>query len=101
MIGGRQAHGIDDVLLRPGHSVRFANRDQLLETLDRLDQRVPARHQGRTGDHREHFCILRYLHFVAGEDLLPLPVTLSKPRKDKILPISFSNGPRVGRRDLS
>jgi hypothetical protein len=53
----------------------------LLETLDRLDQRVPARHQGRTGDHREHFCILRYLHFVAGEDLLPLPVTLSKPPK--------------------
>lgn len=72
-------HDIDQVLLRPGDSVRFADRDPLLETLDRLDKRVPARHEGRTRDHREHFCILRYLRFLAGEDLLPLPVTLRKP----------------------
>jgi predicted nucleotidyltransferase len=71
-------HDIDKVLLRPGHSVNFEDRDHLLETLDRLDQRVPARHEGRTRDHREHFCMLRYLQFVAGEDLLPLPVTLRK-----------------------
>lgn len=76
-----QNHGIEKVLLRPSDSVSFADRDQLLETLDRLDQRVPARHERRTRDHREHFCILRYLHFVAGEDLLPLPVTLRKPPK--------------------
>lgn len=71
-------HDIDKVLLRPGDSVSFADRDQLLETLDRLDQQVPARHEGRTRDHREHFCMLRYLQFIAGEDLLPLPVTLKK-----------------------
>lgn len=69
---------IDEVLLRPGDSLRFEDRDQLLENLDRLDRRVPARHEGRTRDHREHFCMLRYLHFVAGGDLLPLPVTLRK-----------------------
>lgn len=73
------AHDIDKILLRPGHSVYFEDRDHLLETLDLLDQRVPARHEGRTKDHREHFCILRYLHFLAGEDLLPLPVTLRRP----------------------
>src|SRR3712207_6302066 len=78
---GQEVHGIDKVLLRPGNSVSFANRDHLLETLDRLNQRVPARHEGRTRDHREHFCMLRYLHFVAGEGLLPLPVTLRKPPK--------------------
>jgi uncharacterized protein len=72
-------YDIDKVLLRPGHSVSFADRDQLLETLDRLDRRVPRRHEGRNRDHREHFCILRYLHFVSGEDLLPLPVKLRKP----------------------
>jgi len=73
------AHEIDKILLRPGDSVTFENRDHLLETLDRLDQRVPARHEGRNRDHREHFCMLRYLRFVAAEDLLPLPVTLRKP----------------------
>jgi predicted nucleotidyltransferase len=72
-------HDMDKILLKPGHSVPFEDRDQLLEALDRLDQRVPARHEGRTKDHREHFCILRYLHFLAGEDLLPLPVTLRRP----------------------
>ena len=72
-------HEIDKVLLRPGQSVRFEDRDDLLEALDRLDQPVPARHEGRTRDHREHFCMVRYLRFVAGEGLLPLPVTLSKP----------------------
>jgi hypothetical protein len=43
------AHEIDKILLRPGQSVNFEDRDHLLETLDRLDQRVPARHEGRTG----------------------------------------------------
>lgn len=71
-------HDIDKVLLRPGNSVYFEDRDSLLETLDRLDQQVPARHEGRTQEHREHFCMLRYLRFLAGEDLLPLPVTLKK-----------------------
>jgi predicted nucleotidyltransferase len=72
------AHEIDKVLLRPGQSVLFEDRDHLLETLDRLDQPVPARHEGRNRDHREHFCMLRYLRFVAGNNLLPLPVTLRK-----------------------
>jgi len=72
-------HDLDSVLLRPGDSVRFENRDHLLETLDDLERKVPARHEGRTRDHREHFCILRYLRFITGEeDLLPLPVTLKK-----------------------
>jgi predicted nucleotidyltransferase len=73
------AQGIDQVLLRPGATVTFKDRDDLLETLDRLDQRVPARHEGRTKDHREHFCIVQYLRFLAMEELLPLPVTLRKP----------------------
>jgi hypothetical protein len=76
---GQGAHGIGEILLRPGRSVSFAHRDDLLDNLDRLDQRVPARHEGRTRDHREHFCMLRYLRFVAEADLLPLPVTLRKP----------------------
>jgi uncharacterized protein len=69
---------IEEILLRPGHSVTFEDRDHLLETLDRLDQPVPARHEGRSRDHREHFCMVHYLRFLAGEDLLPLPVTLRK-----------------------
>jgi uncharacterized protein len=73
-----EAREIDKVLLRPGQSVRFEDRDHLLEILDRLDQPVPARHEGRNRDHREHFCMLRYLRFVAGNNLLPLPVTLRK-----------------------
>jgi uncharacterized protein len=75
------ANDIDKVLLRPGAAVTFKARDDLLSSLDRFEQRVPARHEGRTSDHREHFCILRYLRFLAGEDLLPLPVTLRKPPK--------------------
>lgn len=74
-------HDINNVLLRPGDSIHFENRDHLLKTLDELDQRVPARHEGRKRDHREHFCMLRYLRFLAGEDLLPLPVTLRKTPK--------------------
>jgi predicted nucleotidyltransferase len=76
-------HDIDEVLLRPGRSVHFKDRDDLLETLDRLDQPVPARHEGRSRDQREHFCMLRYLRFVAGENLVPLPVTLSKPPENQ------------------
>jgi len=77
------AHAIDKVLLTPGDSVKLANRDELLETLDRLDQPVPARHEGRTTDQREHFVMLRYLRFLAGEDLLPLPVTLRKTPRNQ------------------
>jgi predicted nucleotidyltransferase len=80
MIAG-MAKSVDRVLLRPGDAVRFKDRDDLLETLDRLDQQIPARDEGRTIDHREHFCMLRYLRFLAGKDLLPLPVTLHKSRK--------------------
>jgi uncharacterized protein len=72
-------HDLDKVVLRPGHSVNFEDRDHLLETLDQLDQPVPERHEGRSRDHREHFCMVRYLRLLAGEDLLPLPVTLRKP----------------------
>jgi uncharacterized protein len=72
------AGDIDEVLLLRGDSIRFEDRDDLIEKLDRLDRRVPARHEGRTTDHREHFCIIRYLHFLAGEDLLPIPVTLRR-----------------------
>lgn len=68
-------HDLDKVLLRPDNPVHFEDRDHLLEM---LDQRVPARHEGRSRDHREHFCMLRYLRFLSGEDLLPLPVTLRK-----------------------
>jgi len=75
-------HEIDKVLLRPGAAVTFKDRDDLLEALDRLDQRVPERHERRTKDHREHFCMVRYLRFLAGEDLLPLPVSLRKSLED-------------------
>lgn len=75
MITG-MAHEIDKVVLTPGNPVKFENRDALLATLDRLDQPVPARHEGRTTAQREHFVMLRYLRFLAGEDLLPVPVTL-------------------------
>lgn len=68
---------IEDVLLRPGDSVSFADRDDLLEKLDELSRPVPGRLE-RSKDHREHFCMLRYLRFLTGEGLLPLPVTLRK-----------------------
>lgn len=72
--------GIAEILLTPGASVSFADRDNLLKKLDTLGRRVPGRLEGRTRDHREQFCILRYLRFLAGagEGLLPLPVTLKK-----------------------
>ncbi|MGD2114472.1 MAG: hypothetical protein PVG07_05455 [Acidobacteriota bacterium] len=69
---------IEEVLLRPGDSVPFADRNDLLEKLDDLSRRVPGRLEGRTKDHREHFCMLRYLRFLTGEGLLPLPITLRK-----------------------
>lgn len=74
------AQTIDEVLLEPGDSMSFADRDDLLEKLDHLDRRIPGgtRRRERKAKHREHFCIVRYLGFLAGEDLLPLPVTLTK-----------------------
>lgn len=75
----------DDVFLQPGQSVRFADRDDLLETLDRLHRRPPGREVGRTVDQREHYQMLLYLRFLAGADqnLLPLPVTLRKSRRNQ------------------
>ena len=72
--------GIDQVLLRPGASVHFQDRDDLLKKINHLEQEVPARHKGRTKDHREHFVMVSYLGFLAGagEDLLGLPATLRK-----------------------
>jgi uncharacterized protein len=73
---------IDKVLLRPGDAMSFEDRDDLLASLDRLDQPVPSRHEKRSKLQREHFTTVRYLRFLAGEDLLPLPVTLRKPKDD-------------------
>jgi predicted nucleotidyltransferase len=72
---------IDRVLLRPGAVVDFKNRDDLLEKLDLLEQRIPARHEGRTEEYRQHFCMCRYLRLVGLEGLLKLPVTLKVTRK--------------------
>jgi predicted nucleotidyltransferase len=67
--------------LRPGDTVTFEDRDDLLVKLDRLDRPVPARHEGRTRDDREHACMLAYLRFIGKADLLPLPVTLRENRE--------------------
>lgn len=77
------ARDIDPVVLRPGQSITFKDRDHLLQTLDRLDQPVPERHAGRSRDHGEYFCMVRYLRRLAGEDLIPLPVTLRKSAKNQ------------------
>ncbi len=73
---------IEEVLLKPGASVRFEDRDDLLAKLDRMRRPIPGRGPGerRTRDHREHDVMLGYLRSLAGgkEELLPLPVTLEK-----------------------
>jgi predicted nucleotidyltransferase len=71
-------------VLMPGEAVCFADRDDLLDKLDRMDIEVPGRKEGRRREHREHFVMRGYLRFLAGEDLLPLPVTLRKspPNQD-------------------
>lgn len=75
---------IEQVLLRPGDSVRFADRDDLLEKLHRLRRPIPGRDEGRNRDHREHYVMLGYLQFLSGgeEELLRLPVTLEKSPRD-------------------
>jgi hypothetical protein len=74
------ARTLDEIVIKPGDSISFADRDDLLEALDRLNLRLPGgkERRHRTTNQREHFCMLRYLRFLAGEDLLPLPVTLTK-----------------------
>jgi predicted nucleotidyltransferase len=71
---------LDERVIKPGDTISFADRDDLLEGLDRLNLRLPGgrERRHRTTSQREHFCMLRYLRFLAGEDLLPLPVTLRK-----------------------
>jgi hypothetical protein len=76
------ALALDSVLLRPGDSVTFTDQDDLLEKLDQLKARIPGRDDGRTKDHREHWCIVRYLAFLTGDGSLSLPVTLTKLPKD-------------------
>jgi predicted nucleotidyltransferase len=76
--------------MRPGESVSFEDRNDLLEKLDRLDQPIPARHEGRTTAHREHSVMLRYLRYVgAGEGLLALPMTLRKHPEGEDRPPDF------------
>lgn len=91
------AQTIDEVLLEPGNSIPFADRDDLLEKLDHLDRRLPGgkRRRERKAKHREHYCIVRYLRFLAGADLLPLPVTLMKAAEGHDPPdftLSWSDG---------
>lgn len=66
------------MLLRPGASATFTDRDDLLEKLDQLKARIPGRKEGRTRDHREHWCMVRYLTFLVGDGAPDLPVTLRK-----------------------
>lgn len=71
---------IEEVLLKPGASVRFEDRDDLLEKLDRLGRRIPGRAGGRNTVHREHCIMVRYLRFLAGgeKELPGFPMTLEK-----------------------
>jgi len=92
-------HGIDQVLLRPGVGVTFADRDDLLEKLDTLSQRIPGRDEGRTRDHREHFCIVRYLCRLAGGGLLDLPLILSKTPEGQDPPDFTLEWPESGDRE--
>jgi|GEM_PF-4064503 len=39
-------HEIEQVLLRPGDSVTFTDRDDLLEKLDSLSRKIPGRKDG-------------------------------------------------------
>lgn len=66
------------LLVNPGDAIEFPDRDHLLATLDRLDQPVPPRHEGRTTAQRERFAMLRYLRVLAGADAFELPATLVK-----------------------
>jgi len=91
--------GSDQVLLRPGDAVTFADRDDLLEKLDTSSRRVPGREDGRTKDHREHFCMVRYLRFLAGEGLLPLPVNLEKAPEGQDPPDFTLEWPESGERE--
>ncbi len=75
-------HPIDEVVLQPGESIRFEDRNDLLEQLSRLDEQVPSRANGRTSGQREHYCMVRYLRFLGWEGLLELPVTLIRPLHD-------------------
>lgn len=85
-------------VLRPGNAISFANRDELLARLDELTVEVPGRSAGRTIDDREHYVMRGYLAFLAGEDLLPLPVTLRKSAKNQDPPDFVLEWPE-GRRE--
>jgi hypothetical protein len=91
---------IEEVLLKPGDSVHFEDRDHLLRKLDRLGRPIPGRVEGRTRDHREHYVMFRYLRFLAGgeEALLPLPVTLEKSPEHQDPPDFSLRWPDGGRR---
>lgn len=67
--------------LEPGEDVYFADRDDLLAKLDRLKLDAPGRTEGRRRGHREHFAMLGYLRFLAGEGLLAVPMRLMKPER--------------------
>lgn len=85
-------------VLRPGDEISFADRDELLARLDELAVEVPGRSAGRTIDDREHYVMRGYLAFLAGEDLLPLPVTLRKSAKNQDPPDFVLEWPE-GRRE--
>jgi hypothetical protein len=89
------ADDLDGVLLEPGAIVTFEDRDHLLTALDRLEQPVPARHEGRNEVHRQHFSMCRYLWFVGVADLLRFPVTLRVARRGEDPPdfvLEWRNG---------
>lgn len=71
------ASGSEHDLLQRG-AASFDTRDSLLAGLDRLDQRLPTRNQGRTKDHRERYVIARYLQLLARNGLLEVPVTVER-----------------------
>jgi predicted nucleotidyltransferase len=74
---------VTQAFLAQGTTLCFQDRDDLLEALDRFEQPVPARREGRTHDARETFCIVRYLHMLAMEELLPTPVTLRRTSENQ------------------
>lgn len=63
---------------RHGNEFTVGNRAQLAELLDTIDITVPQRSRGRTTEHRERYCIVKYLRHLGENHLLEFPLTVIK-----------------------
>lgn len=78
-----------------GNTITASNKTTFLSKLATVDITVPSRVDGRRTEHREKYCIVKYMEFLADKNLFNYPLILEKGESPDFL-LTFENTKTIG-----